>query len=316
MEISAFKEEGFGEISDKSGNNFSGNWKNCMKNGQGNFLFANGDYISGEWENDILKKGFYVFIENGNYYEGPFDNNCFTYGGFFVIKSTGMYYTGTYLNNKFEGEGEFHNKDQSLYYTGSFSNDKPHGVGTLFPPHSTIKIEALWENGFNSTLAQIFDNDRLIIKCPILNGYKQGKGEFFQEEYDKWGIAIWNDDIISKVLKIYVSENEWIEGDFDSSLTGNGRFFDKNKAIYEGYMEKLIFIGTVKIEYKNKDFYIGDIKDNDRNGVGKYYFYKGELKEYDGEWNNGKMHGKGILYFRDGKIINGFWKKGKFKYEM
>ena len=263
----------------------------------------------------ILKKGFYVFAENGNHYEGPFDNNCFTIGGFFVFKSTGMYYTGNYLNNKFEGQGELHNQDQSLYYRGSFSNDKPHGAGILFPPYTNLRIEAVWENGLNSAQAQIFDNDRLIIKCPVINGCKQGKGEFFHIEYEKWGEAIWNDDIISKIIKIYVSEDEFIEGDFDSSITGNVRFIDKNNSIYQGYMENSVFIGNVKIEYKNKDVYEGCIKDNDRNGEGIYYFFKGELNMYTGGWRNGKIHGKGILYFRDGKVINGFWENGRLKHE-
>ena len=38
------------------------------------------------------------------------------------------------------------------------------------------------------------------------------------------------------------------------------------------------------------------------------YFENGD--EYNGAWENGKMHGKGIYTYRDGKTFEGTWVSG------
>ena len=42
------------------------------------------------------------------------------------------------------------------------------------------------------------------------------------------------------------------------------------------------------------------------NSMGNEYYYS-----YDGEWKNGRMHGKGKYLFRDGKTYEGYFAKGK-----
>ncbi|MFO7743594.1 MAG: hypothetical protein R6X31_14925 [Anaerolineae bacterium] len=36
-------------------------------------------------------------------------------------------------------------------------------------------------------------------------------------------------------------------------------------------------------------------------------------EEYDGEWKNGKPHGKGIMKHADGQIRRGTWHNGNYK---
>ena len=66
-----------------------------------------------------------------------------------------------------------------------------------------------------------------------------------------------------------------------------------------------------KIIYKNGDYYIGELKNNLRQGKGKFYMgkiinegkeYYGKLK-YEGEYLNGERNGKCKEYNSNGKLI-------------
>ena len=67
------------------------------------------------------------------------------------------------------------------------------------------------------------------------------------------------------------------------------------------------------INYDDGTQYIGNIKDNKRNGVG--LLKKDDILIYEGEWLNDKMHGKGKLFVPDeysyvGEFVEGM-KHGK-----
>ncbi len=34
-------------------------------------------------------------------------------------------------------------------------------------------------------------------------------------------------------------------------------------------------------------------------------------EKYDGDWVDGKMHGRGVYYYADGSIYDGMWQDGK-----
>ena len=57
-----------------------------------------------------------------------------------------------------------------------------------------------------------------------------------------------------------------------------------------------------------KPFYEGSVRDQLRSGYGKSTFRNGFF-QYEGEWLEGKMHGRGKLMFGDG----GFF-EGEFRY--
>ena len=56
--------------------------------------------------------------------------------------------------------------------------------------------------------------------------------------------------------------------------------------------EKSVNNKSVKKIYENGDIYIGEIKDNQRNGNGKITYKNGDV--YDGEWLNDKANGYGL----------------------
>ena len=64
-----------------------------------------------------------------------------------------------------------------------------------------------------------------------------------------------------------------------------------------------------KIEYPNLDIYEGEVVDNKPHGIGTMYSKREFVKEtnftsegnsmYEGEWQNGLMHGKGTLIVKE-----------------
>ena len=77
--------------------------------------------------------------------------------------------------------------------------------------------------------------------------------------------------------------------------------------------DKNIRINKTEI-YENGDKYIGEFKNNLRDGNGIMYFNKNVEKNiirYEGEWKNGIREGKGKLYGNNGNIYEGDFKNGK-----
>jgi hypothetical protein len=67
--------------------------------------------------------------------------------------------------------------------------------------------------------------------------------------------------------------------------------------------------GTDTFRYGDK--YVGEYKDNRKNGQGTYTY--GDGKKYVGEFKDNTYHGEGTLFFADGRIWKkGIWKDGEF----
>ena len=65
--------------------------------------------------------------------------------------------------------------------------------------------------------------------------------------------------------------------------------------------------------WNDGDIYIGEFKNNLRDGQGKMYYknnYKNFLK-YDGDFENGTINGYGKMYYNDGYIYEGHFKHAK-----
>ena len=57
--------------------------------------------------------------------------------------------------------------------------------------------------------------------------------------------------------------------------------------------------------------YIGQIKNNKRNGKGLFYYKDGSY--YDGNWKDNRMHGKGSLFDCNGRLLyEGGWYMDNF----
>ena len=105
--------------------------------------------------------------------------------------------------------------------------------------------------------------------------------------------------------KIMIKElNDIIEeGDINKKVNYLMNIYDKN----------INYINKKEI-YENGEEYIGEFKNNLRNGKGILYYNKNDNRDrYEGEWKNDKREGKGICYFKNGDRYEGEWKNDKME---
>ena len=95
---------------------------------------------------------------------------------------------------------------------------------------------------------------------------------------------------------------------------------NKCKMRIKNFNDGDIYLGEIKnnlregygINYYNDgDKYEGEWKNNNREGYGIYYYNNGT--KYEGEWKNNNMEGYGIFYYNNGNKYEGEWKNNNME---
>ena len=144
--------------------------------------------------------------------------------------------------------------------------------------------------------------------------------------------GIFEENILNGFGRIFLSENEYIIGEFIlNKLNGFGEYYRNDGSVYRGgffdglpqgdgeeiFLNESIFKGFYlngqkkhgKFTWKNGHYYLGDFFEDKFHGYGIYKW--GEDRTYEGDWLNGKMDGKGKLKLKDGSYYDGEFKQGK-----
>ena len=123
---------------------------------------------------------------------------------------------------------------------------------------------------------------------------------------DNYDVKHRNYEILQN-LKEILNNNKFLIKELES-INREQLFPNKISNIFNIYDK--ISAKNEQIIYPNGDKYIGEIKDNQKNGKGiLYYNSKDEEKRfyYEGEWKNDKREGKGVIYWRNNDVYNGEW---------
>ncbi len=59
------------------------------------------------------------------------------------------------------------------------------------------------------------------------------------------------------------------------------------------------------------NIYCGEFEDGQLKGLGTM-IHKASGNRYEGQWENGGYNGRGVKYFSNGDIWDGFWRDGEF----
>eukprot|EP00826_Nyctotherus_ovalis_P018425 TRINITY_DN15519_c0_g3_i4.p1 TRINITY_DN15519_c0_g3~~TRINITY_DN15519_c0_g3_i4.p1 ORF type:complete len:447 (+),score=58.34 TRINITY_DN15519_c0_g3_i4:403-1743(+) len=139
----------------KVGDRYEGEWKDCLKHGNGTDIFANGDVYIGQYRLGNIKHnskgkpcgyGQYMW-RNGSTYTGQFENGFKNgFGKYRKSKdrSTNMY-EGEYLKDKKHGFGIFKWSSGNVYM-GQYREDERDGIGKMQWTDGSIYI-GQWERG-------------------------------------------------------------------------------------------------------------------------------------------------------------------------
>ena len=316
-------EYGYGKkyIGKKINNKYEG--RGILYDNKGNIIF-NGYFKNGNYEGFGILYDEYHMIYNG-YFK---DNQ---YSGIGILYSDNkIKYEGNFLNGEYNGVGiEYlkNGKRKAKYKDGKILKEC---YGVLYDKNNKEIYTGLLkeQKPKNAKSATIYDDNLNIIYI----------GDFIDFQYNGKGQLYYNKKYNQKEEKIY------FEGVFEKDKFIKGTLFSPDGyKVYDGE-----FCNNIPKEGKNISIYningfidyIGDLLDGKYNGNGKlfltrdYYenelIYEGQFKNglyhgfgkgkqfqdkyseflYEGNFINGKMEGKGIIYYEDEKTI---FYNGEFK---
>lgn len=174
-------------------------------------------------------------------------------------------------------------------------------------------------------------NDGSIYEGRFREGKFHGNGKLtFSNKI--WMESEFEDSVVKKVNKFNKPDGTICEGNWDSTLTGQGtcnlpdgstytgdflngdiegkgslRTIDKKDGYtYKGGFLSNSFHGYGEMVFNNGDSYKGDFKDGVFSGKGVYI--RADKSKYVGDWENGNKHGIGIQFNPDGRVeFKGKW---------
>lgn len=321
---------------------FVGKWKNNKKEGDGLVYDRDGNLIySGKFSNDkptetypdsyartVIAFNAYD-MGNGDYYigetiEGVLDgcglyvwNDGDAWWGFWkegvqngpgiMMNYDGSYQTGTWKDGKMisaeeqarmkreaeEAErrksrswtslmnvkGKFYNDGGGSYHLGQRNGIAIHAFGNPF-----YYYFGEWNNGFEGYGMMIAPEGYEIVNCPggwVYVGSYNKKGEMECDRgtiYNREGKIIYYGPFRKgRPTGVYPSKDSYPDYTFDV------------------------------INYDNGDKYIGERKNEERNGVGFYIWGESE-NAWFGQWKDKNRNGFGIYVYKNGKYYTGTWK--------
>lgn len=249
-----------------------------------------------------------------------------------VIKNSGAIYCGNFVNGKIKGKGDLYNS-WNLIYSGEIDNNKQNGYGIEFQKDGTIK-KGFFTNGIKNgkflieTASGKICETEFVNNSPNFNNCKitYKDGTIWIGSVDKNFEPLEGKNI---ALNGTVQEEKRING----KLEGKQKQFYPDKSIYDGEFVAGKRNGYGIMSYSNGVEYSGDWKDDYQDGFGSliidnYSYYVGNWSKkygenqstfngegllvtplfiYDGEWNNGKKDGFGILSIQNA-TYEGEWK--------
>ena len=168
-------------------------------------------------------------------------------------------YIGDFYNFEYNGKGTLYYKEYNrIYFKGIFKNDL-YENGILYDPEGNI----IYEGDF---MKDIIKN----IKIYDLEGYLKYEGDYYKSKY-----------------------------------YGFGKLYERYYCIYEGFFKDGLYEGEGKLR-QNRVGYEGTFKEGKYHGFGKLYNYIGGNRYlyYEGNFNLGNFEGKGELYYRENKEVS------------
>ncbi|TVZ57182.1 MORN repeat protein [Lutibacter sp. Hel_I_33_5] len=338
-----------------------------------NFLLNDskiGNYCkNGYMNNDLLvyypaKKQLYICKdfknkENDKEYNAELANINTENGFWFKTKSGGVHVyneNGVYIKkssiykydtNKIDViyRGQF---EQNTLLLEHFKNVVPYTLNPIKLHEDSFKTQSLIEklnsfeykevtNSDGGKAKGFFKND--VPNGPIKIAYNNGKSTFsnYVGSYSSSKNFVYNEGLkgdfsykdLNKNLQVNYNESKKELEITDKNNEKTILSFNENKACLAGdckngivaykYENDAIYIGNFKndkrdgfgkLTFKSGTSYIGEWKDNKKTGTGSYSYSNGDV--YIGEWKEDKLHGLGAYYFKNSKPQCGIWDNGVY----
>ena len=232
-------------------------------------------------------------FKNGNVYIGEVNQGMLDGQGKLEMV-TGVVYEGKFKENLIHGEGKVDWPDSSSY-EGSFKLGLKHGKGIYRNPRKGVTYEGEWVEGKREGKGTLTLKDGSVYEGEFKSGLKEGKGKL-----------------------VYPSGNfydgSWKQG----KKQGEGTMkWQKDGQRYKGNWTSdrpngqgdLIWLEQNGLNKIFRNRYSGNFENNQRSGLGKFFYANGAI--YEGEWKGNIKHGYGIYYNEDGVPTYGYYQNDK-----
>ena len=166
----------------ESGDQYSGEFINDLKDGKGTYYWNDGDKYEGEYKNGKKDgKGIYYY-NDGDRYEGDYKNDKREGKGIYFFKK-GNKYIGDFKNGLFEGKGIMIYKDGDRY-EGDYKNDKKDGKG-IYYYNDGDRYEGDFKNGKKEGKCVYYYKNGARYEGDFKDGKKEGKGIYYYKNGDR-----------------------------------------------------------------------------------------------------------------------------------
>ncbi len=289
---------------------YEGEFLDGMKHGRGQLILFSGDIYIGEFENNFYHgHGTYNYTsyynENGEMvtgkrYEGDWKDNRMHGKGVLQL-GFGEVYSGEFERGLFHGKGHLIKRSGDVY-SGEFERGKPSGK---------IKIE--WSGNGD------------VYEGTMRAGKKHGKGRLTFGQGKGWYEGEWERDKASgQGIRVYSNGSKYVGHFSDGEVHGEGMMLYANGDQYVGNMHRGHLSGRGVLKYVRGDTYDGHFLNGFFFGEGKYTwsdggYYDGEYKSYkvnketliEAPVCNGFRNGFGLRVFTNGSRYQGQWEDDK-----
>jgi hypothetical protein len=276
---------GYGVCQWRDGTQYKGQWKNCVKDGHGELIYADGSTVVANFVDEMPEGDCKKTFPDGSTYKGKMHNGLFHGQGKYTQPREGSEYIGTWFKNEMRGQGVKKLRWGEVEITGVFNGQHVNGKG-----------QKRW---------------RVQITVPSTNPKQPPtkktewcvyKGELNQSQISGFGEFKWHDG------------RHYIGQFVNSQMHGNGKLswpepaLGNKLTVYKGDMFANVIQGKGRLQRGNGDVYEGEFENALFNGEGVYLWQNKKIK-YKGQFRNGLIHGHGVLHNVHG-VYEGEFRKG------
>ncbi|OMJ83794.1 hypothetical protein SteCoe_15203 [Stentor coeruleus] len=224
------------------------------------------------------------------------------------------------VKNKLKAYGEFKfpepsgcefrqlfKQDDLSFYQGEVISNKPSGAGTLIFSDGGI-VEGYFLNGKPHGFGRYISPATDVYVGEFKDGKKHGKGKIEFVSGNTYE-GDWKDDMCDgEGTEKHLDGFSHVGGFKNGLKSGFGKSSWPDGSTYEGYFLNDMYDGHGKYTWTDKE-YDGDWKNSQMHGKGTFKFSDG--RSYSGDYLEGNKHGYGTFVWPDGKRYEGQWVNGK-----
>ena len=272
---------------------YTGSLKDGLPCDEGSLQYNNDNkkYV-GFWQNGLWDGAGTLLWENGDQYQGSFVKGKQHGEGTFRW-ADGREYSGAFWMNLRHGKGKYVWPATGAVYEGNFVRNRRHGQGNYSDPAANVEYSGEWQGGAYHGYGHYQWRDG--------EGRKHAyQGHFVRGKPHGYGVEVRPDGTVRH-------DGQWKDGEpvkNTTSLPGSIRQTITTVVENQPWMDESCSCHAI---YRG----VWNTKDGVPVGNGTAEYQQGEIRSYEGCFENGLYHDHGRLAWRNGDTYEGEFRLGK-----